>query len=318
MKGFIAGENDENIRLSRFISRVTHGLPVSLLHKYFRLGRIKVNGKKAKADHRLKKGDEISVYLNDEFFATPATPPNPPSNGTPPPILWQNKDLAFIYKPSGLRCHSPAAGQPSLLGNFTAALVQNGEFSPELENQFSPALCNRLDQGTEGIVIAAKNYTTLRAMNEIIKLKQIEKHYLCIVQGKPPEGMHTAYWKNDQNENLVYITANETEGSKKIQTKVQVLQTRHNFSLCNILLVTGRKHQIRSHLQFLGHPIVGDRKYGNALVNKRTQAKTQALCAVSVYFSGIPETSSLAYLNGKKIEIANPDIEKMFLALTSQ
>lgn len=319
MKSFIAGQNEENMRLSRFIQSVSTNLATSLLYKYFRLGRIKVNGKKAKPEARLHEGDLIEAYLNDEFFSQTATPtPRPISNSNSATIkiLWQNNDVAFLHKPAGLLCHSSGPQQPNLLDLFINAMIEKGEFHPENENQFSPALCNRIDRGTEGIVIAAKNYTALHSMNDIIKNGHVEKRYLCIVKGTPPQGLHTHYWQSDDKKNIVHIFEAQQAEYKEIQTEVTVLSTKKGLSLCEVLLITGRKHQIRSHLRYLGHPLAGDQKYGEQTLNRKTGLRTQALCAVSASFSDVPADNPLAYLNGLKVEISEPAILALFEKLT--
>lgn len=323
MKRFTAGPNDAGVRLSRFVQSVTKDLPNSLLYKSFRNKRIKVNGKRAQPDDRLAEGDVIELYIIDEFF--PAVPAqSAPAKAKKPAVkqprvqpIYEDENIAVLYKPAHLLCHSDRTGDANLVDAFTAYLTEKGAYDPEAENRFHPALCNRLDRGTEGLVIAAKNYAALRDMNEIIRTDLLKKEYYTITVGIPKSGRFTAWWEHDEKLNKVRIHAHEDAAGnyKKIITDVDVLQTAGPFALCKIGLITGRTHQIRAHLAFLGRPVLGDIKYGNRKMNEKTGTKTQALCAVRVSFLDIPESSTLHYLTGKVIKLKDPAIVQQFTAL---
>ncbi len=324
MKSYTAGANETGVRLSRFVESVTHGLPASLLYKSFRNKRIKVNGKKAAPDTRLAAGDLIELYINDEFF--PAQAEAAPKAAAAAAravrqpkltVLYEDENLAVVYKPVHLLCHSDRTGDANLVDAFTAYLTEKGEYDPHAENRFSPAVCNRLDRGTEGLVVAAKNYAALRDMNEIIRTDLLKKEYYAITVGIPKSGRFTAWWEHDEAQNKVRIHAHEDAAGvyKKIITDVDVLQAAGPFALCKIGLVTGRTHQIRAHLAFLGQPVLGDIKYGNRKMNERTGAKTQALCAVRLTFLDIPAENTLHDLSGKVVKLKDPAILKQFAAL---
>ena len=317
MKSFTAGPNDAGARLSRFVLNVTQNLPSSVLYKGFRNKRIKVNGKRAQADYRLAEGDVVELYLNDEFF------PQAPAKKSPAPrtrqpaltVIYEDDQIAVLYKPSHLLCHSDRTGDANLVDAFCAQLQASGEYDPKAENRFAPAICNRLDRGTEGLVIAAKKYTALRDMNEIIRNDWMKKEYLTITIGAPPAGRHVAWLQHSEKGNKVRIHAHESEGYKKIITDVTVIRCIGPFALCRIGLITGRTHQIRAHLAYLGHPVLGDIKYGNRNMNEKTGFKTQALCAQRLTFGNIPEGNTLHYLSGRVIKLADPEIVKQFDAL---
>ena len=275
MKQYTATANDDGVRLSRFVQSVTRDFPTSLLYKSFRNKRVKVNGKKAVPEYRIQAGDLIELYINDEFFP-----------------------------PEGAKTVQKAA--PKKKKN-----------QPHGENRFKPGICNRLDRGTEGLVIAAKSYTALRDMNEIIRTDLLKKEYYTITVGIPQSGRFTAWWEHDEKNNKVSIHAHQSqdERRKQIITDVDVLRTAGPFALCKIGLVTGRTHQIRAHLAYLGRPVLGDIKYGNRKMNERTGTKTQALCAVRVTFLDIPEENTLHYLSGKVVKLKDPQIIKQFDAL---
>ena len=321
MKQFTATANDDGVRLSRFVQSVTRDLPTSLLYKSFRNKRVKVNGKKAAPEYRLQEGDLIELYINDEFFppegakpvqkAAPKKQPNQPKVT----VIYEDENLAVLYKPTHLLCHSDRTGDANLVDAFCAQLQASGEYDPKAENRFAPAICNRLDRGTEGLVIAAKKYTALRDMNEIIRNDWMKKEYLTITIGAPPAGRHVAWLQHSEKGNKVRIHAHESEGYKKIITDVTVIRCIGPFALCRIGLITGRTHQIRAHLAYLGHPVLGDIKYGNRNMNEKTGFKTQALCAQRLTFGNIPEENTLHYLSGRVIKLADPEIVKQFDAL---
>ena len=223
----------------------------------------------------------------------------------------------MLYKPTHLLCHSDRTGDANLVDAFTQYLSEKGEYDPHGENRFKPGICNRLDRGTEGLVIAAKSYTALRDMNEIIRTDLLKKEYYTITVGIPQSGRFTAWWEHDEKNNKVSIHAHQSqdERRKQIITDVDVLRTAGPFALCKIGLVTGRTHQIRAHLAYLGRPVLGDIKYGNRKMNERTGTKTQALCAVRVTFLDIPEENTLHYLSGKVVKLKDPQIVKQFDAL---
>ena len=205
MKSFTAGKNEDGARLSRFVENVTSGMPKSLLYKAFRNKRIKVNGKKGAPDTRLCPGDLVELYINDEFFsaAPPTARPLPYKKRPPLRMVYEDENIAALYKPAHLLCHSDRTGDVSLVELFTDYLAQKGEYDAAAEAAFSPALCNRIDRGTEGLVLAAKNYAALRDMNELIRRDLLQKEYYCITAGVPPKGRHTAYLRHFEKNNKV-------------------------------------------------------------------------------------------------------------------
>lgn len=315
MKQFIAGANEQDVRLSRFVERVAPALPQGLLYKAFRNRRIKVNGKRAEPQTRLQSGDVIELYINDEFFPTEDPPAKPASRQPPVTVVYEDEALAVLYKPAHLLCHSDRTGDANLIEAFTAQLIAAGQYDPAAEKRFAPALCNRLDRGTEGLVVAAKTYAALRDMNALIREDLVKKEYLAITVGAPPAGRHVAWLRHSETGNKVQVRAKEAEGFKQIITEVTVSEQAGPYALCRIGLVTGRTHQIRAHLAFLGHPVLGDVKYGNRGMNERAGLQTQALCAWRLTFGRIPPKNSLAYLSGRVIKLAEPSVVKRYRTL---
>ena len=324
MKSFTAGPNENGVRLSRFVEGVTKDMPRSMMYKAFRNKRIKVNGKRAEPDTRLSAGDLIELYINDEFFppegakpvqkAAPKKQPNQPKVT----VIYEDENLAVLYKPTHLLCHSDRTGDANLVDAFTQYLTQKGEYDPHGENRFKPGICNRLDRGTEGLVLAAKSYAALRDLNAIIRDDMMKKEYLTITVGAPPQGRFVAWLQHSEKNNKVRIHARESEGYKQIITEVTVIRQAGPFALCRIGLITGRTHQIRAHLAYLGHPVLGDIKYGNRKMNERTGLKTQALCAQRLTFGRIPEENTLQYLSGRVIKLNDPEIVKTYERLTAE
>lgn len=319
MREFTIGPNDAGQRLDRWLAKTLPLLPAPLAQKYIRIKRVKCNGKGAKRDTRLVQGDVLQLYINDEFFDSP-TPENAFLSVFKPQldIVYEDENLLLVNKRPGLVVHPDEQEKVNtLLTHIQAYLYQKKEWNPRQENAFAPALCNRIDRNTGGIVIAAKNAETLRVMNQKIRDREVEKSYLCIILGAitPPAGRLEGYLLKDEAKKLVSVHKTPVPGGRTAVTLYQTLAQKNGLSLVACRLVTGRTHQIRAHLAYLGKPVLGDIKYGNRKMNERTGTKTQALCAVRITFREIPEENTLHDLSGKVIKLKDPQIVKQFDAL---
>ncbi len=268
MKEFIITSNDSGQRVDRFSSKLMPALPPALLQKYLRIKRIKLNGRAAKGDERLNQGDVLRLYINDEFFkAPPRKSPAYEAKLPNPDIIYEDANILIADKKPGILCHdADGAGEDTLIARIQAYLRRTGEYKPQEENCFSPALCNRIDRNTGGLVIAAKNAEALRTMNEKIKSREIGKYYLCAVAGRPDpaQGELSSYIVKDDEKNLVSAGREGGKGTKLAVTFYKTLKTTDKLSLVECRIITGRTHQIRVHMSSIHHPVLGDEVYGMA------------------------------------------------------
>ena len=317
MKELTIRANDAGQRLDRFIGKAVPLLPESLLQKYIRLKRIKCNGKGAKRDVRLQAGDTVQLYINDEFFEKPREENSWLKVGTPRlTVVYEDENLLLADKKPGVLCHSAGVWDyNTLIANVQAYMAQKGEWRPKEENAFAPALCNRIDRNTGGIVIAAKNAETLRILNEKIRDREIEKYYLCAVRGrpKPSEGKLENVLFKDAKKNQVFVKDRPEPGAKTAVTYYKVLKSKGPLSLVECRLGTGRTHQIRVQMANKGWPLVGDGKYGSERFNKDYDEKGQALYSYKLRFDFPTDAGILNYLRGREFEVEKVDFaEKYF------
>ena len=315
MKEFTIGPNDAGQRLDRFLAKAVPLLPASLAQKYIRLKRIKLGGKRVERDTRLNEGDVLQLYINDEFFDKPRednaylTVAAPKLN-----ILYEDTHILLVDKRPGLAVHPHDGAEygRTLIDHIQSYLYQKREWRPREENAFTPALCNRIDRNTGGIVIAAKTAEALRVMNQKIKDRELDKRYLAIVEGtpKPREGSLKGYLFKDAKKNRVFVTDTPQAGSKSCQTNYKVLTSNDGLSLVECELITGRTHQIRAQFAHAGHPLLGDGKYGK--LNKRFDRSYQALYSYKLSFCFTTEAGSLEYLNCKSFRVENVDFAEEY------
>ncbi len=301
MKSFIANKNDSGQRLDKFISK-TSSIPRSLMYKYLRTGHIKVNKKKKSGDYVISCGDVISFFVDDSFFSE--SKDVKPFLSSDLNIVFEDENILVVNKPQGLKSQPDKENEAALSEFVKGYLYSTGQFSTQNEASFSPALCNRLDVNTQGLVIAAKNSESLRIINEKIKNKEIRKLYRCILNGVPKEksGILEGYILKDRAKNISAIVKDKCEGAQSVKTGYKIIKSNQTHSLAEVELFTGRSHQIRAHMASIGCPIEGDYKYGGG-------PGVQKLCAFKLVFDFSTDSGILNYLKGKEIGII-PDFSK--------
>lgn len=307
MKKISVNKNDAGNRLDKFINKCFPNIPYSLLYKYIRKKRIKVNGKKEEISYRLKENDILELYINDELLEKSNKSSDFKAASEDIEILYEDDNIMIINKKAGLIVHPDDDIKVDCLVNrIKSYLFKKGEFNPENENSFAPALVNRIDRNTSGIVIAAKNAESLRILNLKMKERELHKKYICILCGtlKKDSEILKAFLDKNSSENKVYISDKmKNKNYKTILTKYSVIDKSKKFTLAEIELLTGRTHQIRAHMAYLGHPLLGDGKYGVNRINREMGYKYQALCAYKLKFDFKDKDNLLGYLDGKEFGV---------------
>lgn len=315
MKKVIIKENDSSQRLDKFLLKAFPHLPKSLMYKAIRKKDIKLNGKRCEISTMLDTGDELLIYLNDDVLAKKETSFEFLNSKGDINVVYEDDNLLIIDKAPGILVHDDKDNHGNtLIDMIKHYLYKKGEYNPKSELSFSPALINRIDRNTGGLVMAAKNAETLRIMNQKLKDHEIEKYYLCVVIGKLSKktGRLESNMSKDKEKNIVSLDKNENTKSKIAITEYKVLEEKSSFSLLEIKLITGRSHQIRAQFAEISHPLLGDPKYGNMEINRNMQISYQALYSYKLKFSFISDAGKLDYLNKMEFSAKNIWFMDMF------
>ncbi len=315
MREIIIGKNDSSQRLDKFLTKKYKSLPFSMMYKLIRKKKITVNRKRAKENQMLNEGDLILIFAPDDVLMEGKIKKSITSGKIS--VAYEDENIIIVDKEAGVLVHSDNSEDgDTLIDRITAYLINKGEYAPETENSFAPALCNRIDRNTEGLVIAAKNAAALREMNEIIKDRLIEKIYLAAVHGviSPKDGEIKLLLEKDSDENIVRVRNKPSSNAKHAITKYRTIaQTPdRDLSLVEIELITGRTHQIRVSFAHIGHPLLGDGKYAINKKDREMGYKSQALCAYSIKFIGCKKYEVLGYLNGLTVTAKKPRFLSLF------
>lgn len=303
------GPNEAGQRVDKFIRKWLKDVPLSAIYKSFRVGDIKINGKKTKEKYALMEGDivevrELTSEVKKEKFKRIDNHLK---------ITYEDENMLLVEKWPGVLVHSDSKnGEPTLTDYVLSYLFDKGDYTPENEVTFTPAACNRLDRNTSGIVIFGKNFESLRTLNEMIRERFINKYYYALVKGRIKDGVYDAYILKNEDSNISRVYDEKRPDTKLISMEVKSVESCGIFSLIEIDLLTGRSHQLRAHLSHLGNPILGDSKYGDKKVNSHFYNKYglnfQFLYAYKVNFKNCPE--KLAYMENKTIAESLPPLFK--------
>ena len=314
MQEITVGKNDANQRIDKFLTKKYKNLPVSMLYKLIRKKKITLNRKRVKENQIINEGDLILIFAPDDVLSLSA--PKKSVAKAEITVAYEDENILIVDKESGLLVHSDTQEEgDTLIDRITAYLIEKGEFIPENENSFAPALCNRIDRNTEGLVIAAKNAQALREMNDIIKERKLEKIYLAAVHGipSPKNGEIKLKLEKNANENIVRVS-NSSKNAKLAITRYRTVAISRNreLSLLEIELITGRTHQIRASFAHIGNPLLGDGKYAINKKDREMGYKSQALCAYSITFKGCKNSEVLCYLDGLTVTAKKPRFLSLF------
>ena len=310
MKQVTVLPNDANQRVDKFLTKAYPNLPQSMLYKAIRKKDIKVNGKRCEISTRLLAGDVLTMYLKDEFFAQSPKAYDFLKAPVKLSVLYEDENIMLLDKKPGLIVHPDEHYHfDSLIARVQHYLFDRGEYDPEQENAFAPALINRIDRNTGGIVMAAKNAETLRILNQKIRDREIAKFYLAIVHGrmKPSQGKLEGFLLKDEDRAQVKVFSRPVPGGKSAATLYKTLRTAGGLSLVECELLTGRTHQIRAQFAAAGHPLLGDGKYGRERDNKKYGRSFQALYSYKLAFTFPTDAGLLEYLRGRVFTVEQVD-----------
>ena len=316
MKEFTIGKNEAGQRFDKYLAKLLPKAPKSFIYKMLRKKNITLNGKKAMGNEMLSLSDSVRLFFSDETYAkfSEVIPAKTAAFNTfdfASCVIYEDEDILIVNKPPGILSQPERAGGESLATDLINYLLSSGKISQEELRTFHPAPVNRLDRNTSGLVLCGKSLKGSQFLSGIIKSRKVKKHYLTVVSGEIEDGIYEAYLKKDPAANKVSIRRNQAEGFSHIATGVRVLSKTDTYSLLDIDLITGRTHQIRSHLAWLGVPVIGDVKYGDrelaGRLKKETGLRHQFLHADRIIFpkaegdfSYMSETTVKAPLTGEE------------------
>lgn len=287
MREFQINSNESGQRFDKYLKKLLVNAPGSFVYKMLRKKNITLNGRKADGTEKLEEGDCVKLFLSDETFEKfsgnekAATEYERLKGLEPLPVVYEDKDILIVNKPSGMLSQKAADTDVSANEHILSYLIDKGELTEAALRTFKPSVCNRLDRNTSGLLVAGKTLKGLQEMSQALKERTVQKYYRCIVKGEITECSYMKGWlRKDEQNNKVTICANKPKNDNgelflPIETEYVPLWAMHGYSELEVHLITGRSHQIRAHLTSIGHPIVGDSKYGDKSINERFRKELQ-------------------------------------------
>ncbi len=302
MQFFIVSKNEAGQRLDKLLSKYLNLAEKSFFYKMMRKKNITLNGRKCEGSEKLVEGDEIKLFLSDETIEKFSQVKLQKVKKVSLNIIYEDDHILLVNKPAGMLSQKAKEADESLVEYMIDYLVSSGQLSTEQLRSFRPSVCNRLDRNTSGLVVGGKSLAGLQLMSASFKDRSIHKYYQCVVKGQITEKqMITGYLTKSETTNQVTVHKQEVPGSAPIATEYEPVKCQEGYTLLKVTLITGRTHQIRAHLSSIGHPIVGDYKYGDSRVNEEAKRlyhiQSQLLHSYQVTFPKLPEP--LAYLSGR-------------------
>lgn len=309
-------KNEAGQRLDKLLVKYLNLAGKSFIYKMLRKKNITLNGGKCDGSEKLTEGDEIKLFLSDETIDKFSEIKWQEVKKVNLSVIYEDDHIILINKPSGMLSQKAEEKDESLVEYLIDYLISGGKLTMEELKSFRPSICNRLDRNTSGIVIGGKSLLGLQIMSEIIKKRSLGKYYLCVVKGKieSPKKINGYLFKDEKN-NRVTVLKEEKKDALPIETEYRPIRSSDRFTLLEVKLITGRSHQIRAHLASIGHPIVGDYKYGDEEINKEMQRehhiKSQMLHSCRLVMpEELPEP--LGYLAGREFLAEPPKEFKLF------